>query len=208
MTWKEINIKKGKELYELDNDEFYKNNELEKLTQQICIILDKDIEWVDSLPLTDVIKYREELSFLSEAPNGDFDREVNIEGTLYKMIDLSNMKFGEWVDLDTYCKDVFGNLEKIMSVLYRPEFETYSTQSALDRSKIFLDKMSYETAAGAALFFSLLGMASIKVTKDYSLLEMIMTDLEKKRDKLMEDLQLPHQEKSKKKKRKKSSSGS
>ena len=208
MNWKEINIKKGKELYELDKDDFYKDNELEKLTQQLCIILDKDVEWVESLPLNDVFNYQTELAFLKEAPKGDFEKEFEIDGIFYKMVDLSTMKFGEWIDLDTYCKDVFGQLERIMAVIYRPEGEKYDPSLVESRAQIFLEKMSYETAAGAALFFSLLEMASIKTTKDYSLLEEVMMELMKKRENLIKDLQLQPQEKPKKTKRKKRSNGS
>ena len=208
MNWKEINIKKGKELYELDKDDFYKDNELEKLTQQLCIILDKDVEWVESLPLNDVFNYQTELAFLKEAPKGDFEKEFEIDGIFYKMVDLSSMKFGEWIDLDTYCKDVFGQLERIMAVIYRPEGEKYDPSLVESRAQIFLEKMSYETAAGAALFFSLLEMASIKTTKDYSLLEEVMMELMKKRENLIKDLQLQPQEKPKKTKRKKRSNGS
>lgn len=208
MNWKDINIRKGKQLYELDKDDFYKNNEIEKLTQQLCIILEKDVIWVESLPLNDVFNYQNELSFLKEPPSGNFENEVVIDGIKYKMINLSKLKFGEWIDLDTYSKDVFGQLERIMAVLYRPEGDVYNPSSVEDRSLIFLDKMSYEMAAGVALFFSLLEMGSIEATKDYSLLEMVMMDLMKKREKLKKDLQSDHQMSYKKKKQKKSSSGS
>lgn len=148
MNWKDINIKKGKELYQLDKDEFYKNNELEKLTQQLCIILDKDVEWVESLPLQDVFKYKQEMIFLSDLPKGDFEKSITIDDVEYEMIDLTRLSMGEFMDLDTYCKDVFGNLELIMAVLYRPKNEKYDGLLTVKRGEMFLTKMSYEMTTG------------------------------------------------------------
>lgn len=208
MNWKDINIRKGKELYFLDKDDFYNENPIEKLTQQLCIILDKDVEWVESLPLTDVFKYQEDLSFLKEMPTGDFDKSITINDIEYKMVELTTLNFGQWVDLDTYCKDVFGNLENIMALLYRPDGDVYNIKSAQERAKLFLEKMSYETAAGAALFFSLLEMASINHMKDSSLLDQMILDLTERKNQLKKELQSMPQKKKHRKKRKSNSNGS
>lgn len=189
MNWKDINIRKGKELYSLETDTFYKDNPLDKLTQQLCIILDKDEEYVDSIPMGDLGKYRKEIEFLSEPPKGSFNKSIKIGKFTYYFIDLNKITLGEFIDLEEYIKDPMENLESIMAILYRKKNEKYKPEIVLPRASIFLENMSYEDAAGVSLFFSLLGMDFIKTTKDSSMLTEMMMDLMKQQQKLKELLE-------------------
>lgn len=88
--------------------------------------------------------------------------------------DLSNISFGEYVDLDNYTGD-WKQLHKMMAVLFRPitakhkdfyEIEEYESSSK------YADYMKYmpaSVAVGALVFFYRLGMKLSEHTMDYLL---------------------------------------
>ena len=86
--------------------------------------------------------------------------------------DLSNISFGEYVDLDTYIGD-WKNMHKAMAVLFRPitakKGELYEIEK-YDSSDKYADYMKYmpaNVAIGALVFFYRLGMKLSKHTMDY-----------------------------------------
>lgn len=206
MNWKDINIKKGKEIYALQGDDFYKNNLDDLFIQQLVIILDKEVEEVEALPLDEVFSLRDDISFLRDAPRGDFEKQFIINNIEYKMIDLTKITLGEFMDLDMYSKEPINNIEYIMAVLYRPiTQDKYDGSLVNERAELFLEKLSYETAAGAALFFSLLQMESTPHMMDSSMLDQVMKKINQRKKELEELLVKP--KKSRKKKQKNNSNG-
>jgi hypothetical protein len=99
--------------------------------------------------------------------------------------DINKISFGEWLDLDTNCKDFPKNLPKLLSILYRPisseigtkyKIEQY-TADHLSNAKDF-EQMPLSIANGALLFFSTI--ESELVTTSLSFLEsQIQTNLTK-----------------------------
>lgn len=176
MNWNNVSIKKGKELEELYNDSFYQNNDVERLIQEICILCEMTQEDVESTPFSDFKDLKEKVGFLYEQPDSNFKRVININGEDYHFIDISSPKFsvGEFADLDTYCKTPTDKLEDIMAILFRKKNEEYEIEMIPDRVKLFRDNFPYQDAVGASLFFSLFVMDSIKPTKEYSMLELMM----------------------------------
>jgi hypothetical protein len=90
--------------------------------------------------------------------------------------DINKISFGEWLDLDTNCKDFPKNLPKLLSILYRPilseigtkyKIEQY-TADHLSNAKDF-ESMPLSIANGALLFFSTI--ESELVTTSLSFLE-------------------------------------
>jgi hypothetical protein len=75
--------------------------------------------------------------------------------------DINAISFGEWLDLDSNCKDFPKNLNKILSILYRPisnqlgnkyGIEPY-TSAHLKNADDF-NEMPLSIANGAVVFFS------------------------------------------------------
>jgi len=176
MNWKDINIKKGKELYELDSDSYYEKNPEDKLIAQLSIILDKSIEEVEDMPVDEFLKIQKSLSFLSSIET-KFSKEMAIQGETYHFIDLTKMKAGEFIDLDTYAKDAMDNISKLMVILYRKKDEKWNSKFIEEREELFENNISWQDAMGASLFFCLLGLESIKPTKEFSFLDQITNSL-------------------------------
>jgi len=190
MNWNNVSIKKGRELEELYNDPFYQDNGVERLIQEICILCDMTPDEVESIPFTEFKGLKDKVQFLYEQPDANFKRVININGDDYHFIDISSSKFsvGEFADLDTYCKSPSDKLEDIMAVLFRKKDEPYEIEIIQERVKLFRDNFPYQDAVGASLFFSLFVMDSIKPTKEYSMLEMMMMNWMKEISLLKEQL--------------------
>jgi len=109
--------------------------------------------------------------------------------------DINKISFGEWLDLDTNCKDFPKNLPKLLSILYRPilseigtkyKIEQY-TADHLSNAKDF-ESMPLSIANGALLFFSTIEKEL--VTTSLSFLEsQIQANLTKAMETMEEALQ-------------------
>jgi len=109
--------------------------------------------------------------------------------------DINKISFGEWLDLDTNCKDFPKNLPKLLSILYRPitseigtkyKIEQY-TADHLSNAKDF-ESMPLSIANGALLFFSTIESELVTTSLSY-LEQQIQTNLTKAMETMEEALQ-------------------
>lgn len=93
-----------------------------------------------------------------------FYPEFEFEGVKYKFVDLNNLTFGEFVDLDEFLKkDISyrkGNMEQMMAILYRPvdengKIEKYDSSTAQLRAHKFKN-LEVKYLTGTLRFFLLL----------------------------------------------------
>jgi hypothetical protein len=93
-----------------------------------------------------------------------FYPEFEFKGTKYKFIDLNNMSFGEYVDVEEFLKkDISyrkGNMEQFLAIVYRPideegRIEKYDSSKVQERAKLFKD-LEVKYLTGALRFFLLL----------------------------------------------------
>lgn len=100
---------------------------------------------------------------MTQEPTEDLILQLEIDGIDYGFHPkLSDLKLKEFVDLDNALADEWGNMHKVMSILYRPivktkrgkySIEEYDFVSANKRAEIFKTKMSMNIVTGAAAFF-------------------------------------------------------
>ncbi len=109
--------------------------------------------------------------------------------------DINKISFGEWLDLDTNCKDFPKNLPKLLSILYRPisseigtkyKIEQY-TADHLANAKDF-ESMPLSIANGALLFFSTIESELVTTSLSY-LEQQIQANLTKAMTMMEEELQ-------------------
>ena len=93
-----------------------------------------------------------------------FHTQFEFEGVKYKFVNLNNLTFGEFVDLDEFLKkDISyrkGNMEQMMAILYRPvdengEIEKYNSETAQTRAHKFKN-LEVKYLTGTLRFFFLL----------------------------------------------------
>jgi len=155
-------------------------------------------------PITSVIHVYNELNKVISNAQPEFYPLVEWQGQLYGFSNMSKMSLGEYIDLDTLCKDTEGNINQILSLLYRPvtknkvagKYMIKSTVKAMkyDVENIFdyyqieeydpevrkinadaFDDFPVEIALGAMSFFLGIEATLLKDSQTYSPLTVIET---------------------------------
>jgi len=94
-----------------------------------------------------------------------FHPEFEFKGVKYKFMDLANMSFGEYVDIDTFLqKDksyTKSNMHELMAIFYRPimengTIESYDINLTKKRAELFRE-LPVKYLQGALRFFFVLG---------------------------------------------------
>ena len=159
---------------------------------QVSAIMGQSKDFVRQLTPEDIDKVINGFRDVIATPMANHQHKWNGYGFIP---DINKISFGEWLDLDTNCKDFPKNLPKLLSILYRPitseigtkyKIEQY-TADHLSNAKDF-ESMTLSVANGALLFFSTI--ESELVTTSLSYLEsQIQTNLTKAMETMEEALQ-------------------
>ena len=123
--------------------------------EQVHVITGKSSESIRLLQVHVIDEIIETFEAAIRLSSGDFERTVRIGAYELGFIpDLSSMSFGEYVDMDTVCGDIYKDgvimgeaAHKMMSILYRPikaKFGKYYDIEAYDSN----GKRKYEDAIG------------------------------------------------------------
>jgi hypothetical protein len=159
---------------------------------QVSAIMGQPKDFVRQLTPEDIDKVINAFKDVIATPMANHQHKWNGYGFIP---DINKISFGEWLDLDTNCKDFPKNLPKLLSILYRPisseigtkyKIEQY-TADHLSNAKDF-ESMPLSIANGALLFFSTI--ESELVTTSLSFLEQqIQQNLTKAMETMEEALQ-------------------
>ena len=165
---------------------------------QVSAIMGQPKDFVRQLTPEDIDKVINAFRDVIATPMANHQHKWNGYGFIP---DINKISFGEWLDLDTNCKDFPKNLPKLLSILYRPisseigtkyKIEQY-TADHLSNAKDF-ESMPLSIANGALLFFSTI--ESELVTTSLSFLEsQIQTNLTKAMKIMEEELQQANSQK-------------
>ena len=117
----------------------------------------------DLLRQANFLKVRQAADFLTQyfLEIGDrFYNEFEFKGKEYKFLDLNNMSFGQFVDIDTFLQkdESFkkSNMNELMAMLYMEKDETtYSVDKVNERKELFKE-LEVKYLQGALRFFFLL----------------------------------------------------
>ena len=129
-------------------------NAVDKI-EQVRVITGKSSESIRLLQVHVIDEIIETFEAAIRLSSGDFERTVRIGAYELGFIpDLSSMSFGEYVDMDTVCGDIYKDgvimgeaAHKMMSILYRPikaKFGKYYDIEPYDSN----GKRKYEDAIG------------------------------------------------------------
>ncbi len=173
--WNDLSLKKYIRVMKVLRDKNI-TTDLEKVAKMIRILTDINEEDILRLPAHNVHVLGGYLArFLATEPNDELNHVLKFNGVKYGFHPkLSDISFGEWVDIDNYIKEgVEDNLHKIMAVLYRPikeitgdkyQIEEYTPSK--ERDQVMLDNLKVGDFHGVSVFFSSLGLelstASVK----------------------------------------------
>ena len=130
--WNAVTIQMYRKFQELKGKKLSKD---EFNLECICIMCNIDRGVMDRMTYNDINKIAKELSVLlkEEPSTEELQKKVEWNGVTYGFIpNLSEITLGEYVDIESYCKDAQKNLHKIMSILYRPIVKETKTRYSIE----------------------------------------------------------------------------
>lgn len=137
-SWKEITLKKYQDI-----EKYYQDKESDFNTMDVLdILIDKDRDFIMSLPSEFLEIILDKLSFLATTPEvKEPSNKIIIDKVEYSIAFQNKLKTGEYVAVDTVLKSDPHNYAAILAILCRRDGEIYDTKFENevldDRIKLF-----------------------------------------------------------------------
>jgi hypothetical protein len=123
-------------------DKFAHLEETEQMLAMVSVLTDNTLEEIREWPIQLIVKVYNELNTMISAGGNEFYPVIEWKDVQYGFQPMHKMTTGEYVDVDTLAKDVKGNLNTLLAILYRP-----ITRNKLDSNK-FAIKTAYKAYNG------------------------------------------------------------
>tara|TARA_Y100001972_G_scaffold118656_1_gene159008 strand:- start:5493 stop:6071 length:579 start_codon:yes stop_codon:yes gene_type:complete len=172
-NWNDITIGTYQKYYKIQNSKMSEKNKILKSVALLCDTKDsivRKMEYSDLLEIVTIIKKLVD----TEPSKTNFTKRFKLDKEEYGFIpNMSKLTTGEYIDLETLCKEPIENLHMIMSILFRPvtfsrgdryTIESYNPDEF--REQIFLG-CKMDIALGALGFFLTLGEQLAKISLRY-----------------------------------------
>ena len=125
-SWDEISLKKYQEI-----ERYYdgKDDENFNVIDVLDILIDKDRDFIMSLPTEFLEKIMEHLTFLQKSPEyGEPTNKITIDGETYQINFQNQLKTGEFIAAETLLKSDKHNYSALLAILCRKEGEIYDSK--------------------------------------------------------------------------------
>ena len=142
-----------------------KLNEEEFNLEVLSVICGLEKEMIEQLEVKSLNEIVKTLNFLeTEIPdNKELVKKVDWNGKKYGFIpNISEITAGEYIDIEQYCKEAEKNINKIMSILYRPIVKETKTRYSIEAyepseetEEEFLDFPILPSVSALSFFFRL-----------------------------------------------------
>lgn len=135
-SWDEVTVKKYIELSRL-----YDNDNKPELIDMIPVLIDRDRDYVMSLPSEFLGVVLSKLDFLARDIDAEPTNEIEINGETYIINYQEKLRVGEYLAADTLIKEDDKDIAKLLAILCRKKDEVYDTDFTTnvlnDRIKLF-----------------------------------------------------------------------
>lgn len=135
-SWDEVTVKKYIELSRL-----YDNDNKPELIDMIPILINKDRDYVMSLPTEFLSIILDKLTFLTKDIDAEPTNEIKINDETYIINYQEKLRVGEYLAADTLLKEDDKDIAKLLAILCRKKDEVYDTDFTTnvlnDRIKLF-----------------------------------------------------------------------
>lgn len=135
-SWDEVTVKKYIELSRL-----YDNENKPELIDMIPILIDRDRDYVMSLPTEFLSIILDKLTFLTKDIDAEPTNEIKINDVTYIINYQEKLRVGEYLAADTLLKEDDKDIAKLLAILCRKKDEVYDTDFTTnvlnDRIKLF-----------------------------------------------------------------------
>lgn len=184
-NWGEISIKKFDEIKKALNTN--SNNELEANLELLAVLCNVDIQEIENLPLTEFSKLLKQTDFIVKMPKVDIKDNYIINGKKYNVcLSVNKMTTAQYIDYQTFGKDIDGNLKNLVSVFLIPEGKKYGEYDLENVIDELYNNMPIADAYSVCFFFTLQLQSLTKVTLSY-LERKIRKEMKKEKDKIRKE---------------------
>lgn len=157
ISWDEVTTKQY-----IDISRLYKEDKVPELIDMIPILINKDKDYVMSLPSEFLDKILEKLTFITKEPDVKPINEIKIGKDTYVINYQEKLKVGEYLAADAAIKDDDKDIAKLLAILCRKQGEVYDTDFTTnvlnDRIKLFEEQPITKVLP---LFFFMLALYTI-----------------------------------------------
>ena len=119
-NWDEVTLNKFIQLQSL-----YSKEHKPTIQEIIAVLSDIEVDEVNKYPALVVEKVMDNLQFLSETITDKSSNKIEIDNITYQVNYLEELKFGEYVDVNTILDADKSNFPAILGILCRKEGEIY-----------------------------------------------------------------------------------
>lgn len=174
--WNEITLKKFQELSRL-----YKNNEQITDSQLIAFFCNVEESYIKDAPVAVINEVMQYLDFINHPISDEETSSITIDNTEYQINTQDELKFGEYVDVQTVLKDDGDNLAAVLAILCRKEGEVYDDEyisKTLPERIALFEKLPITTVQPLINFFLTCCIQSAVVTQAYSIKNLLNKQVE------------------------------
>jgi hypothetical protein len=131
--WKDITIGIYQDYVELQEKKLPEDEFIVAVVCVLCNVEKETLERIRYKDLKDISNNLMKLLKKEVKEEKELIKKVDFKGKKYGFIpNLSSITLGEYVDIETSCKDSYKNLHKIMSILYRPIVKEKGTRYSIE----------------------------------------------------------------------------
>ena len=151
-SWDGMTLKKYQDIqrYYSDKDKKFDVRDV------IHIMIDKDIDFVNSLPAEFLDIILDKLSFITDEPEVEKTNKIVVDGETYSINIMEKLKLGEYVAVDNALKNDRHDYATFMAILCRKDGEVYDSKfeaEMFEKRKEMFENVPVMKVFGVIAFF-------------------------------------------------------
>ena len=173
-SWDDITLKKYQDIERYYDKDDASGETTFNVIDVLDIMIDKDREYIMSLPSEFLEIILDRMSFLTEQPEVEKTNKIVIDGETYSINVMEKLKLGEYVAVDNALKNDRHDYATIMAILCRKEGEVYDSKfeaEMFEKRKEMFENVPVIKVFGIIAFFLDLYILSTTPSQLYSKVE-------------------------------------
>ena len=155
-TWDEITLKKYQDIERYYDKDDASGKTTFNVIDVLDIMIDKDREYIMSLPSEFLEIILDRMSFITEQPDVEKTNKIVIDGEEYVINVMEKLKLGEYVAVDNALKNDRHDYATIMAILCRKKDEIYDSKfeaEMFEKRKEMFENVPVIKVLGVIAFF-------------------------------------------------------
>lgn len=155
-TWDDITLKKYQDIERYYDKDDASGETTFNVIDVLDIMIDKDREYIMSLPSEFLEIILDRMSFITEQPEVEKTNKIVIDGETYSINVMEKLKLGEYVAVDNALKNDRHDYATIMAILCRKEGEVYDSKfeaEMFEKRKEMFENVPVMKVFGIIAFF-------------------------------------------------------